>query len=81
VSGWDTATGFLNVARATLRTILRSRLELRVLRLFFDLRFDAAKVVADLRDSAEFGKAKFAFSREAGRQPVLRRTRNYARPM
>jgi hypothetical protein len=39
--------------------------ELRVSRLFFDLRFVAAKVVADLRDCGEFGKAKFAFSWEA----------------
>ncbi|PYK21231.1 MAG: hypothetical protein DME56_05465 [Verrucomicrobia bacterium] len=55
VSGSDTATGFLSVARATLRTILRPRLELRVSRRFFDLRFVAAKVAADLRRQKQGG--------------------------
>jgi hypothetical protein len=46
VSGSDAATGFLDVARATLRTILRPRLELRVSQFFFDLRL-VAKSSAD----------------------------------
>ncbi|HEY2143808.1 MAG TPA: hypothetical protein VGH06_05600 [Candidatus Udaeobacter sp.] len=41
---------FLDVARATLRTTFRPRFELRVSRFFFDLRFVAAKVVADYAD-------------------------------
>jgi len=41
---------FLDVVRATLRTIFRPRSELRVPGLFFDLRFVAAKVAADYAD-------------------------------
>jgi hypothetical protein len=40
----------LGVARAKLRTTFRPRFELRVPRLFFDLRFVAAKVAADYAD-------------------------------
>jgi hypothetical protein len=47
VSGSDSAIKFLDEARAKLRTTFRSRFELRVPRLFFDLRFVAAKVAAD----------------------------------
>jgi len=41
---------FLDVVRATLRTIFRPRSELRVPGFFFDLRFVAAKVAADYAD-------------------------------
>jgi hypothetical protein len=47
VSGSDAAMKLLDLAPATLRTTFRSRFELRVPRLFFDLRFVAAKVAAD----------------------------------
>jgi hypothetical protein len=40
----------LDLARATLRTTFPPRLELRVPRFFFDLRFVAAKVAADYAD-------------------------------
>jgi hypothetical protein len=60
VSGPDSATGCLNVARATLRTILLPRLELRLSRFFFDLRFVAAKLPQIYADCGGFGKAKFA---------------------
>jgi hypothetical protein len=46
----DDALKLLELARATLRTTFRSRLELRVGRFFFDLRFVAAKVAADYAD-------------------------------
>jgi len=46
----DDAIKLLDLARATLRTTFRSRLELRVVRFFFDLRFVAAKVAADYAD-------------------------------
>ena len=49
VSGSDVAMKFRGVARATLRTTFRPRFELRVLRLFFDLRF-VAKSSADYAD-------------------------------
>jgi len=49
VSGWGSAIKLLDVVRATLRTIFRSRLELRVPRFFFDLRF-VAKSSADYAD-------------------------------
>jgi hypothetical protein len=49
VSGSDSAMKFLDVARATLRTIFRPRFELRVSRFFFDLRF-VAKSSADYAD-------------------------------
>jgi hypothetical protein len=45
----DDAIKLLDLARATLRTTFRPRLELRVVR-FFDLRFVAAKVAADYAD-------------------------------
>ena len=41
---------FLDEAGTTLRTTFPSRLELRVPRFFFDLRFVAAKVAADYAD-------------------------------
>jgi hypothetical protein len=44
------AIKLLDLARATLRMTFRSRLELRVVRFFFDLRFVAAKVAADYAD-------------------------------
>jgi hypothetical protein len=47
VSGSDAAMKFLDEAGTTLRTTFPSRLELRVPRFFFDLRFVAAKVAAD----------------------------------
>jgi hypothetical protein len=50
VSGSDSAIKLLGVARAKLRTTFRPRFELRVPRLFFDLRFVAAKVAADYAD-------------------------------
>jgi hypothetical protein len=46
----DDAIKLLELARATLRTTFRPRLELRVVRFFFDLRFVAAKVAADYAD-------------------------------
>jgi hypothetical protein len=49
VSGSDAAVKLLGVARATLRTIFRPRVELRVPRFFFDLRF-VAKLSADYAD-------------------------------
>jgi hypothetical protein len=49
VSGSDAAMKLLGVVRATLRTTLRPRFELRVSRLFFDLRF-VAKSSADYAD-------------------------------
>jgi len=48
-NGSDAATNLLDVARATLRTTFLARLDLRVPRLFFDLRFVAAKVASKLR--------------------------------
>jgi hypothetical protein len=50
VRGSDAATKLLDLARATLRTTFPPRLELRVPRFFFDLRFVAAKVAADYAD-------------------------------
>jgi hypothetical protein len=50
VSGSDAAMKFLDEAGTTLRTTFRSRLELRVPRFFFDLRFVAAKVATDYAD-------------------------------
>jgi hypothetical protein len=50
VSGSDAAMKFLDEAGTTLRTTFPSRLELRVPRFFFDLRFVAAKVAADYAD-------------------------------
>jgi hypothetical protein len=47
VSSSDAETEVLDLARATLWTTLRSRFDLRVPRLFFDLRFVAAKVAAN----------------------------------
>ncbi|MGC2353540.1 MAG: hypothetical protein WA496_09095 [Candidatus Udaeobacter sp.] len=47
VSSSDAGTKTLDLARATLRTTFRSRFDLRVLRWFFDLRFVAAKLLAD----------------------------------
>src|SRR5262249_21316386 len=47
VSGSDASPKLLDLARATLRTTFLPRLELRVSRFFFDLRFVAAKVAAD----------------------------------
>ena len=44
------AIKLLGLARATLRTTFPPRLELRVVRFFFDLRFVAAKVAADYAD-------------------------------
>jgi hypothetical protein len=44
VSGWGAAMKFLDLALATLRTTFRPRSDLRPLRLFFDLRFVAAKL-------------------------------------
>ena len=55
----------LDLARATLRTTFRPRLELRVVRFFFDLRFVAAKVAADyaaLRKQKQEGTARIAES-------------------
>src|SRR5262249_10030707 len=49
VSGSGSAIKLLDVVRATLRTIFRPRLELRVPRFFFDLRF-VAKSSADYAD-------------------------------
>jgi hypothetical protein len=49
VSGSGAATKFLDVARATLRTTFGPRFELRVWRLFFNLRF-VAKSSADYAD-------------------------------
>src|SRR5262245_58050832 len=49
VRGSDAAMKFLDVARATLRTTFPPRFELRVSRLFFDLRF-VAKSSADYAD-------------------------------
>jgi hypothetical protein len=43
-SGSDAGTKLLDLARATLRTTFRPRWDLRFPRLFFDLRFSAAKV-------------------------------------
>jgi hypothetical protein len=48
VRGLDVTAPVL--ARATLLTIFPPRLELRVVRLFFNLRFVAAKVTADYAD-------------------------------
>src|SRR6267378_539485 len=56
VSGSDTGTSVR--ARATLRTTLRPRLELRFPRLFVDLSFLAAKVPADYADAADLGKSE-----------------------
>jgi hypothetical protein len=64
VSGSDSAINLLDVVRATLRTTFPPRFELRVPRFFFDLRFVAAKVVADYAERDHFGKAKFAISGE-----------------
>jgi len=50
VSGSDAAMKPRGVVRATLRTTFRPRFELHVPRLFFDLRFVAAKVAADYAD-------------------------------
>jgi hypothetical protein len=50
VSGSDTGTNVR--ARATLRTTLRPRLELRFPRLFADFLFLAAKVAADYAELA-----------------------------
>src|SRR5262249_19195317 len=49
VSDSDSAMKLLDLVRATLRTIFRPRLELRVPRFFFDLRF-VAKSSADYAD-------------------------------
>ncbi len=68
MSGSDSAIKLLDVVRATLRTTFPPRFELRGPRLFFDLRFVAAKVAADYAQRGHFGKAKFAISRE--RWPV-----------
>jgi hypothetical protein len=65
VIGSDAAMKFLDVVRATLRTTFRSRFELRVPRFFFDLRFVAAKVAADLR---RFARTK---ARENRRLPGI----------
>src|SRR5436309_2009471 len=48
-NGSHAATNLLDVARATLRTTFLARLDLRAPRLFFDLRFVAAKVASKLR--------------------------------
>jgi hypothetical protein len=56
-SGWGAATKRFDLARATLRITLPPRLELRVPRLFFDLRFVAAKVACKLRRFTR-GKAR-----------------------
>jgi hypothetical protein len=50
VSGSDVAMKLLDLARATLRTILRPRFELRAPRFFFDLRF-VPKSSKDYADS------------------------------
>jgi hypothetical protein len=50
LSGSGAAIRLLDLARATLRTTFRPRLELREPRFFFDLRFLAAKVAADYAD-------------------------------
>jgi hypothetical protein len=62
VSGSDAGTKFLDVARATLRTIFRSRLELRVPRFFFDFRF-VAKSSADYADLRKRKQDRTAVSR------------------
>jgi hypothetical protein len=51
---------FLDLARATLRTIFPPRFELRARFFFLDLRF-VAKSSADYAECGGFGKAKFAF--------------------
>jgi len=52
VSGSGAAIRLLDLARATLRTTFPPRFELRAPRFFFfDLRFVAAKVVADYAES------------------------------
>ena len=60
MSGSGAAMKFLDVVRATLRTIFRPRFELRVPPFFFDLRF-VAKSFADYAECDGFGKAKFTF--------------------
>jgi hypothetical protein len=47
VSGSEDTIKLFDLARATLRITFRPRLELRVVRFLFDLRFVAAKVAAD----------------------------------
>src|SRR5207244_6299006 len=57
-------------------TILRPRLELRVSRLFFDLRFVAAKVAADLRRSTQTkARRNDGYSRKVARASGLRNDR------
>ena len=90
MSGSDTGT--IVLVRATLRTTFRLRLELRLPRLFVDLRFVAAKVVADyaiLRRQKQDRTANKGFiTGQAHRVPpwasealALQRERDQARPM
>jgi hypothetical protein len=57
-SGSDAGTPKAFRARATLRTTFRSRLELRLPRVFIDLRFVAAKGIRRLRINQETLKAE-----------------------
>jgi hypothetical protein len=75
VSGSDAVAKALGVVRATLRTTLWPRLELRVPRFFFDLRL-VAKSSADYAECGGFGKAKFAIS--AGHRPLASNFRQLA---
>src|SRR5437899_135939 len=52
-SGSDAATKLLDLAYATLRTSFRPRSDLLLPRLFFDLRFVAAKVACRLRSGIQ----------------------------
>jgi hypothetical protein len=76
VSGSGAAMKFLDVVRATLRTIFRPRFELRVPPFFFDLRF-VAKSFADYAECDGFGKAKFNF-RFSGSFPETRKQALFA---
>jgi len=62
VSGRDGAMELFDATRATLRTTFRPRLDSRFSRLFFDLRFVAAKVIRRLADAvvseSRIGRAK-----------------------
>jgi hypothetical protein len=66
-NGSDAATNLLDVAGATLRTTFLTRSDLRVPRLFFDLRFVAAKVARKLRRIA---RRKARRNRESRRRIV-----------
>jgi hypothetical protein len=50
ISGVDVEMELLDLARATLRTTLRLPSDLRLPRLFVDLRFVAAKVISNYAD-------------------------------